>query len=80
MVRMKSSLLAQKFSGLSPGTLRSSSRTCWSLAKKLKELDVARDENKSGNRVVVSFMATVERLSRFGRERERERGCIYHCR
>ena len=73
MVRIKSSLLAQKFSGLSPGTLRSSSRTCWSLAKRVKELDVARDESKSGKRVVVSFMAIVERLSRFGKEKERER-------
>ena len=60
MVRMKSSLLAQKLSGFLPGTLRSSSRTCWS-AKKEKEVDVAREERKSGKRVVLSFIVVVER-------------------
>ena len=60
MVRMKSSLLPQKSSGLSPGTLRSSSRTCWSLPKKERELDVAREEMKRGKRVQVSFIVAVE--------------------
>ena len=69
MVRMKSSLLAQKLSGLSPGTLRSSSRTCWSLAR--KEKHVAREEIKSGKRIVVNLMVIVERLSRFGESKVR---------
>ena len=60
MVRMKSSLFSQNSSGLSPGTLRPSSRTCWSLPKKEKELDAAREESKSGRRVVVSFMFGME--------------------
>ena len=68
MVRMKSSLLAQKLSGLSPGTLRSSSRICWSLA--IKEKHVAREETKSGKRVAVNLMVMVERLSRFGGSKE----------
>ena len=69
MVRMKSSLLAQKLSGLSPGTLRSSSRTCWSLAR--KEKDVAREESKRGKRAVVNLMVIVERLSGFGGSKDR---------
>lgn len=60
MVRMKSSLFPQNSSGLSPGTLRSSSRTCCSLPKKDRELDVAREERKSVRRVVVSFIAVME--------------------
>ncbi len=70
MVRMKSSLLSQNSSGLSPGTLRLSSRTCCSLAKKEKELDVAREERKRGSRMVVAFMIDVERLLRVGRRME----------
>ena len=73
MVRMKSSLLLQKLSGLSPGTLSSSSRTCWSLAR--KEKLVAREESKSGKRVVANLMIIVERLSRFGGSKEK--GLIY---
>lgn len=59
MVRVKSSLLPQNSRGLSPGTLRSSSRTCWSLPRKEREVDVAREERRSGRIVVVSFMAVV---------------------
>ena len=65
MVRMKSSLLPQNSSGLSPGTLRSSSRTCWSLLKKERELDVAREERKSGRRETVSFIVLDRREEKF---------------
>lgn len=60
MVRMKSSLLPQNSSGLSPGTLRSSPRIFWSLLKKERELDVAREERKRGRRELVSFIVVVK--------------------
>lgn len=38
---------------MSPGTLRASSRTCWSLPKKDEGLDAAREEKSRGRTVVV---------------------------
>lgn len=71
MVRMKSSLFSQNSSGFFPGTLSFSSRICWSVAKKEKELAVAREDRKSGRRVMVNFMIVVGRLmSRYGRRTE----------